>query len=347
LPREIVVNGRFLSRRITGVERYGREILRLFSGKYRLEKTHANGVAGHLWEQFILPANVWSPTASRGTQARATTPHGESILWSPANSGPLLVRNQALTIHDLSPLEHPEWFTRGYSIWYRSFLPILAKRVRLIFTPTEYVKRNVMTRLGVKQVIVTPNGVDSSVFHPGVTPARLELPEKYILFVGSLQPRKNLAGLMQAWGKLKQEFKDMWLIVAGGTGSVFHEVKLSSNERVRFLGTVDEDNLPGLYANADLFVLPSLDEGFGLPALEAMACGTPVVASNGGALPEVVGNAGLIFDLSQPDTLTDALRVCLRDEALRASLVEKGLARAKKYSWQTTADLIWNTLNDL
>jgi glycosyltransferase involved in cell wall biosynthesis len=331
LPREIVVNGRFLSRRVTGVERYGREILRLFPGDHRLVTTRAHGAAGHAWEQFIFPIRL-----SRDT-----------IVWSPANSGPLIVRNQALTIHDLSPLEHPEWFTRGYSAWYRLFLPTLARRVRIIFTPSNHVKKKVLARFDAGRVLVTPNGVDSSVFHPGAAPPRLELPEKYILFVGSLQPRKNLAGLMQAWGKLEQEFKKTWLIVAGSTGSVFHEVNLSSNERVRFLGTVDEDNLPGLYAGAELFVLPSLDEGFGLPALEAMACGTPVIASNGGALPETVGEAGLIFDSSRPDTLTHIMQTCLHDKNLRVSLIEKGLVRAKQFSWQTTADLIWNTLNEL
>jgi glycosyltransferase involved in cell wall biosynthesis len=347
MPREIIVNGRFLSRRVTGVERHGREILRHFTGEYRVEKTRAKGVAGHAWEQFILPAKVWSPMASRRMQERAPALHSESMLWSPANSGPLLVQNQALTIHDLSPLEHPEWFNRRYSAWYRSFLPTLAKRVRVIFTPSEYVKQKVISRFGVKNVVVAPNGVDASVFHPEAKQTTFELPSKYILFVGSLQPRKNLDGLLRAWQQIKDEFRDAWLMVAGGTENVFRALKFPGDDRVRFLNYVDESDLPGLYANAALFVLPSLDEGFGLPALEAMACGTPVIVSNGGALPEVVGDAGLIFDLAAPDTLTDAMRVCLRDENLRNSLIAKGLTRVVKYSWRTTADLIWKTLNDI
>src|SRR5688572_1001520 len=99
MTREIVINGRFLSRRITGVERYGREILHFIGDKCRVEKTRANGVMGHAWEQFILPRKL----------------NSESILWSPANTGPLLIRNQALTVQDLSPLEHPEWFRSGCS----------------------------------------------------------------------------------------------------------------------------------------------------------------------------------------------------------------------------------------
>src|SRR6266487_3222259 len=130
MTREIVVNGRFLSRRITGVERYGREVLSLIGDSYRLEKTRVNRLGGHVWEQFILPSKL----------------NSESILWSPANTGPLAIRNQALTIHDLSPLEHPEWFRNDFATWYRLFLPILAKRVRVIFTPSNYVKRKVCTR---------------------------------------------------------------------------------------------------------------------------------------------------------------------------------------------------------
>lgn len=354
MPREIVVNGRFLARHVTGVERYGREILRLFKGNHRVEKTNAQRILGHAWEQFTLPTKL----------------NRDSVLWSPANSGPLAVRTQALTIHDLSPLEHPEWFTRSYSVWHRLFLPILAKRVRVIFTPSEYVKQKVMRRFDAKNVIVTPNGVSASVIarrrsrrsnpQPDegdcfvvarcATPrndGKLDFPKKYILFVGSIQPRKNLEGLMRAWHQVKDKFKDTWLVVAGGSGRPYRSVKFPSDERVRFLKYVSDEELPELYANAELFMLPSFDEGFGLPALEAMACGTPVIVSNGGALPEVVGDAGLIFSLEKPDTLEQEMERCLSDENLRMSLIEKGLARAKNFSWQNTADLIWKTLNEI
>jgi len=110
---------------------------------------------------------------------------------------------------------------------------------------------------------------------------------------------------------------------------------------------VNESDLPGLYAQAELLVLPSFDEGFGLPVIEAMACGTPVIVSNGGALPEVVGDAGLIFDLEKPDDLANAIRKCLCNNQLRTSLIEKGFARVKNFSWQKSAELIWNILNEI
>ena len=331
MPREIVVNGRFLSRPITGVERYAREITELFKGRFRIETTQRNGIAGHAWEQFILP----------GRLAR------NSMLWSPANTGPLLIRNQALTIQDLSTLEHPEWFRTVFAAWYRIFLPILARRVRVVFTPSEYVRKKVKARFGNVNTLAIPSGVNTSVFHPSAGQPVPGLPKRYILFVGSLEPRKNLPVLINAWNQIRREFPDLALVIAGASGRAFRPVKLPhGSANLYFMGHVLEE-LPTLYANAELFVLPSLDEGFGLPALEAMASGTPVIVSNGGALPEVVGDAGLIFDLSQPDTLALAMQSCLSDSHLSASLAERGLARAKTFTWKRTADLIWKSLNEL
>jgi glycosyltransferase involved in cell wall biosynthesis len=328
----IVVNGRFLSRRVTGVERYGREILSLIGEGYRLEKTRANGWRGHIWEQFILPHKM---TAG-------------SVLWSPANTGPLMIRNQALTIHDLSPLEHPEWFRQSFAAWYRVFLPILARRVPVVFTPSEYVKSKVRARFGISNVIVTPNGVDRRRFHPSARQNKYDLPQKYILFIATLEQRKNLNGLLKAWNTVKNDFRDVWLILAGTSGNIFKPFKPANElERVLMLGYAEDEHLPGLYAGATLFVLPSFDEGFGLPALEAMACGVPVVVSNRGALCEVVSGGGLIFDLARQDSLSNAICDVLTNEVLRTSLKEKGLERAKAFSWQTTADLIWKTLNEI
>jgi glycosyltransferase involved in cell wall biosynthesis len=360
MTHSVVVNGRFLARRVTGVERYGREILRYIGEDCRLESTRHQGWRGHAWEQFILPLKM----------------NRDSILWSPANTGPLMVRDQALTIHDLSPLEHPEWFRAGFAAWYRLFLPPLAKRVQKIFVPSEYVRQKVIRRFGIRNVTVTPNGVDSSIFHPGAKQSRFDLPACYVLFVGTLELRKNLNVLLQVWNEIKDDFKEIWLIIVGVSGGVFRTIRVRLShemERVRFLGYVDDEILAGLYANATLFVFPSQDEGFGLPVLEAMASGTPVIASDGGALPEVIGEAGLTFKLAchsegefaateesrritaempryaQHDInqLTNVMKECLSNARLRASLREKGLERAQKFSWQSTAELVWKSLHEL
>lgn len=329
---QVVVNGRFLTRRVTGVERYGWEILRSLEINPRVESTRSQGWLGHAWEQFCLPTKL----------------NRNSILWSPANTGPLVVRDQVLTIHDLSPLEHPEWFRGTFAAWYALFLPILARRVRKIFTPSEYVKQKVIARFNVKNVTVTPNGVDHSLFCPDAKQLMFDLPECYVLFVGSLEPRKNLDHLLRAWSEIKRDFKKTWLVVVGVSGTVFRPVDLTYEmERVRFLGYVEDETLAGLYANATLFVLPSQDEGFGLPALEAMASGAPVIVSDAGALPEIVEQAGLIFCWSNPTGLKNALKECLSNARLRSELKEKGLVRAQQFSWKRTAELVWKNLNEL
>jgi glycosyltransferase involved in cell wall biosynthesis len=333
MPREIVINGRFMTRRITGVERYGLEILRCIGNNSRVEKpTRAlKGFAGHAWEQFILPGKL----------------RHNSVLWSPANTGPLMVRNQILTIHDLSPLEHPEWFRFNFAAWYRLFLPMLARRVEHILVPSEYIKRKVMCRFQVKNVTLAPEGVDTSIFQPNARQNQFNLPERYVLFVGSLEPRKNLPLLLEAWAQIKDEFKDLTLVIAGESGGIFRNVTLPHNtERVRFLGYIPEAQLPGLYAGATLLVLPSIDEGFGLPALEAMACGLPVITSNGGALPEVVEDAGLIFPLADRTGLAKFIMRCLSDRVIYDHLREKGLERARLFSWERTSEIVWSVLNE-
>jgi glycosyltransferase involved in cell wall biosynthesis len=332
MMRKVVINGRFLGRRVTGVERYGREVLRFIGNRSRVASTRQQGWMGHAWEQFILPAKV----------------DRHSILWSPANTGPLLVRDQVLTIHDLSPLEYPEWFRAEFALWYRLFLPTLVTRVRRVLTPSQYVKQKIVQRFGIRNVTVTPNGVDPAVFHPDAKQTRLDLPARYVLFVGTLEPRKNLELLLRAWEEIKEEFKETWLIIVGVNGNVFRDVHYPAPmERVCFPGYVDDETLAGLYAGATLFVLPSREEGFGLPALEAMASGTPVVVSDGGALPEVVGEAGMIFCLSNPEGLTNVLKECLSNAGLRSALTEKGLRRAGEFSWQATAEIIWKSLNEI
>lgn len=330
MSHKILVNGRFLSRRVTGVERHGREILSYIGDRCRLERTRANGWRGHLWEQLILPGKL----------------NPGSVLWSPANTGPLMVVNQALTLHDLSPLEHPGWFRKSFAAWYRLFLPVLIRRVRVVFAPSRYVKDKIYRRFGIQNIVVTPNGVDRSIFHQAAKQERYNLPDKYVLFVGTLEPRKNLAGLLQAWKDVQDEFKESWLIIAGAFGQVFGTLRLPADvERVRYLGYVEEAHLPGLYAGATVFLLPSIEEGFGLPALEAMACGTPVLVSDGGALQEVVAEAGVIFKLADEEGLSSALREYLVNEQLRTSMREKGLERAECFSWEQTADIIWNSLH--
>jgi glycosyltransferase involved in cell wall biosynthesis len=270
----------------------------------------------------------------------------DELLWSPANTGPLGVKNQVLTLHDLSPIEHPEWYARSFGMGYRFFVPLLVRRVRHVVVSSEYMRLKVMRKFSLpsENVTVVPGGVDQNRFRSGVTPPG-GLPAHYILFVGSVQPRKNLGSLLQAWKTIQSQYPDLWLLMAGTTDDIFRKQGFTATiERVRWLGYVPEADLAGLYGGADVFVFPSYEEGFGLPLLEAMACGTPIIAAGAGALPEVAGDAVLWFDPSKPSELAETLAKCLGDAVLQHALAEKGQVRAESFTWERSTEKLWEVL---
>jgi glycosyltransferase involved in cell wall biosynthesis len=325
---KIAVNGRFTGRHLTGVDRYASELATLLGLRTRLIQPGraVRGVRGHLWEQIVLPRLV----------------RQDELLWSPANSGPVAVSRQVVSIHDLSALEHPEWFTAGFSLWYRLLLPALVRRARHVLTVSEHSRGSIMRRLHLapEGVTAVANGVNLHQFKP-CNPDRVRdkyrLAERYILFVGSIDPRKNLARLVEAWAR-SGGAAQAELVIAGGKTPIFRHVDLGNTApRVRMLGYVPEGDLPALYSGALFFVMPSLFEGFGLTVLEAMACGTAVMASTAGALPEVAAGAALPFDPNSVDEITLALCRLISDEGLRRQLGEQGLARAREFPWERSA----------
>jgi len=276
--------------------------------------------AGHLWEQAILPLHA------RGARA----------VLSPANLAPLaLGARNAVLIHDAVALRHPEWYSRGYVAYQRALLPRLARKAGLVLTVSEFSKRELVDALGAppERVVVVPNGVDER-FHPGadVESARMALRLKYpyVLAVGTRIARKNLGGLEAAARALVD--RGVELVAAGSARAYMRD---EGRTPVRALGYVPEEHLPGLYAGAEALIMPSLYEGFGLPVIEAMASGTPVVAADRAALPEVAGGAALLFDPDDPDAAGAALERALDDPGdLRA----RGLERAAGFTWRATAE---------
>ena len=334
----LIINGRYLSRRITGVERYAREITRRFPIQARIGRSprRVQGMAGHLWEQFMLPGLVQ-----------------EDLLWSPANSGPLAVKRQVVTIHDLTVLDHPEWFNPGFAAWYRFLIPHLAHRARKILAVSDYSRDRIISRLGLSpaKVSVIPGGVDPAQFHPipksAITSFRrhFRLAENYMLFLGSIEPRKNLLRLLKAWQRSSEAFPNVELVIAGGRGAQFAASGDQTEPRVHYLGYFDDTYLAFLYAGAQALLMPSLDEGFGLPALEAMACGTPVLAAASGALPEVLGGAALLVNPHSIEDIEKGIQKILTDLGLRQELITKGLCRAAQFSWDATAKQVLQALD--
>ena len=251
------MNGRAMARRVTGVERYTLEVARCFEGRLRVIRPPITiqGLAGHLWEQLILPLQV----------------SGAAVLWSPANSGPVWVDRQVVTIHDLSPIENPQWFRPSFARLYRLLIPRLVARAKTVIVPSSYTKRRLLKNYShaAGKVFVVPEGVNHIHFYPrrraeiaGLRKRR-SLPETFILAVGSLQPRKNLAGLLAAWEDVRTKRPDLALVIAGGLGYQFKTLLLNANiPGVHFLGYVPEEDLPVLYSAALSYVCASFEEGF-------------------------------------------------------------------------------------
>jgi glycosyltransferase involved in cell wall biosynthesis len=335
---KLAVNARFRGRAITGVERYALEITqRLAQSIDYLSPTRPlHGLRGHWWEQAVLP---WQ---FRG-----------DLLWSPCNTGPLAVKRQAVTLHDCAFLDHPECFTRLFAAWYQWLLPRLVRRVACVLTVSEFSKQRIVERLKVPddRVRVIPNGVNSA-FQPAApeqieaTRQRLQLPARYVLSVGSREPRKNLGRLLQAWEALAPQQPEVSLVIVGAKNTnTFREAGVPNDlPRVIQTGYLDHADLPLVYAGAELFVYPSLYEGFGLPVLEAMASGTAVVCSNTTALPEVAGNAASLVDPYDVNGLAQAMHDLLQNAAARTQLAAAGVARAKLFSWDHSASLTLSAL---
>lgn len=246
---------------------------------------------------------------------------------------------QIATIHDLIPLQYPQDHPRQQH-YFRYYVPAVVRRSRAVITISEASRREIIRVYGVpaERVHVVPCGYDSTRFNPD-GPARVESGmESYALYVGNVMPSKNLVRLVDAFAAATQRQRGR--LVIRGRGKRQHVEALRARIMQRGLeGRVDwqpyvsDEALPGLYRGARMLLLPSLSEGFGLTALEAMACGTPVIASNTSSLPEVVGDAGLLVDPLDIRALADAIGRLFRDDQLAKELRERGLARAPRFTW--------------
>ena len=317
-----------MRREIGGVERWARELSnrlpQLRTERYTVIRPPARLAhrAGQAWEQLALPL------AARGSE----------LLLSPANLAPLAGRGNVVVIHDVAPFREPDWFGRAYGAWHRALIPRIARRARLLITPSEFVRDELVELFGLDpgRVRAIAPGVDSAFASPPAPEPvlrRLGLAQPYVLALGTDSPRKNL-GLLD---RIAPALADAGLGVAiAGSGRSY--LPASAPGSARRLGYVPDADLPALYAGAAAFAMPSLYEGFGLPCVEAMAAGTPVVAADRAALPEACGGAALLVDPDDADAFAAAL---LRAAGLeRERLVEAGQARAAGLSWARSAESV-------
>ena len=344
----VSINARFRKQVLTGVQRFATEVARVFADDPEIRSQEilpsrgSAGLWGHAWEQFVLPQSV-----------------GSTVLFSPANTGPLAVSRQLVVIHDAAVWDHPQGFTRKFRSLYQWLLPRLARRCR-IATVSEFSRQRLAHYLQLPEdsIAVFGNAV-GSLFQPA--PYRTDATRPYLLCVGSLDPRKNFGRLIEAWnlvcrrGAIREDIE--LRIVGAGNPLTFKSLGLpAQSERVQWLGSVNDAELVALYQNAQAFVFPSLYEGFGIPPLEAMACGCPLVMSNVTSLPEVGGDpfdlddsqsngAALYFNPNNVEEMSFQIeRLLLLDEAQTARLKSNARQRADNFSWQKVAGKVWQTM---
>ena len=343
---DIYINARFLTQPVTGVQRYARELVRAMDqllgadeafsftllapkGAEPLLLEHiplkeVGRLKGHTWEQIELPR------FTRG-----------GFLLNLCNSAPVGKTWQMVTIHDAAVYGFPEAYSRTFRGLYKTLLPTLSRTAKHVLTVSEFSKRELvrycripedkLTVIYLGKEHVLAQAADTNVF------AKHGFGDKpFLLAVSSLSLNKNLAGIVRAL--ITFQNPDFEVIFAGGTNpAVFSGRAEPLPTSVKHLGYVSEGELRALYERAVGFVYPSFYEGFGLPPLEAMAYGCPVIVSNAASLPEVCGDAALYCNPHSPKDIADKIQRLMEDEALRESLRERGLKRAEQFSWDTCA----------
>jgi glycosyltransferase involved in cell wall biosynthesis len=273
--------------------------------------------------------------------------HGPDFVLPPLNKKV----HKVVTIHDLAFLEHPEYAVPSLAAYLSKVVPEAVAAADVVATVSSEVSRTLVKHFQTprEKLVVIPNGIapyfrrisDPLLLH--ATQHKFGLKHPLVLGVGTLEPRKNHAGLIKAFYEAqKKKGGPAMLALAGGPGWLYEETQklvaeLKLERKVRFLGRVSDLELITLYSMADVFAFPSFFEGFGIPPLEAMACGAPVITSNTSSLPEVAGGAALLVDPTDTTALAQAIQTLLENEELRSQLVQKGYLQAQKYTWDNSA----------
>lgn len=260
-----------------------------------------------------------------------------NLFWSPHYNIPLLpikAKKRAVTIHDACHLALKDLFSFPQRWYAKTVMGNALHRSDLVITDSLFSKQELHRYLGLprKEIQVIPVAVNPIHFTPtedrgGVVRQKYSLPEQFILFIGNLKPHKNLTGLIEALSFLP----DVNLVLAG-------KGAMKTEGRVQAIGEVLDSELPILYSLAQLFVFPSLYEGFGLPPLEAMSCGCPTAVSNAASLPEVCGDATVYFHPKNLQQMADQIRLAILDKQLRSQLIQKGFERVNQFSWERCAE---------
>ncbi|XRP97070.1 glycosyltransferase family 4 protein [Methanocaldococcus sp. 16A] len=279
--------------------------------------------------------------------------HDFDIVHDVYHFGPFLFLKKPkriLTVYDLTPLLYSKTHKKSKVLMHKYYFPLVLKVTDKIIAISHHTKNDIIKhfkipedKIRVIHLAANENYRPLKENEINKIKQKYNLNDPFILYVGTLEPRKNILNLLKAFYKLKKQGIKHKLVITGKKGWKYRNIfelidKLNLQKEVIFTGYVPDEDLPGLYNAADLFVYPSLYEGFGLPPLEAMACGTPVITSNTSSLPEVVGDAGIMVNPYDVDELAKAMYEVLTNDGLREELSKKGLERAKLFSWKKCAE---------
>lgn len=255
---------------------------------------------------------------------------------------PIRAKKTVTTVHDFSFHKYPQWLPDDRRQYFSEYFFKRIRKSDMIITVSEYIRSEALDilKIGSDRIVTIPNGFNSSIFNTGDQPSTYA-GKKYILFAGSIEPRKNIIRLLMAYSMLPENIqKDFSLVLAGFQGwdnmqamDLLEKLK----GRVSYLGYVSDVELASLYRNASCFVYPSLYEGFGLPPLEAMACGCPVVVSKAASMPEVCGEAAYYVNPDSAESIAEGIFNVIADSKLRISRIDTGLERVKLFSWGNSA----------
>lgn len=338
---------------MTGVQRYSLEIslqLRQQMPEIRFvaprnivqhEAAEALGVeligtrTGHAWEQLDLPKFLRS--------------QGSPLLVNLANTAPLLYSNKLSTLHDIAFERFPENFSWKFRLAYQLATPRTIRTSKKVLTVSEFSKQEIceVYHTSPEHVVVVPNAVSGAFRSQEQTPAQQEA-QPYLLAVSSLNTQKNFHGLVDAFSLLKQSSHQLYIV--GSLNKNFADPglvkKIETDSRIKMLGRVSDEELIGLYSGATAFIYPSFYEGFGLPPLEAQACGCPVIAANAASLPEVCGDSALYCSPYEVQDIAKQIDVLISNPQLAQSLREKGRANIQRYSWAASASRLLQVIRE-
>ena len=351
----------------TGTENYATILLQNLlqidqQNHYRVYLSQANG--GSYLQQPNVEAKVinYPRLWTQMGLAKEVAVHQPDVLFIPAHTMPILHRPSlrcVVTIHDLGYEYLPQYHQFPHKLYLNRTTEFAARHATKLIAVSEFTKQDLIRKLGVpaERVSVVYEGVDleanrrPSEERINQVKKKHNLARPYIVFVSTIQPRKNLVRLIEAFAQIANQFPQLDLVLAGGKGWLSDDIyatpsQLKIENRVKFLGYIDESDKPALYSGAEITAFVSLFEGFGLPVLESMACGTPTVVANTSSLPEVAGDASILVNPTETADIAHGLKKVLSEPKLRQQLIDRGFVQAKKFNWQTAAEQTLQVLQE-